>query len=84
MDKITDDTEKQNISFELKLSEMEKKISGDINSELEGRIVVAINKKLNTFAEKMEEKEKEISSLNKNIDKKIDDVRKKILFEASK
>lgn len=50
-----------------KFLDLEKKIITQINSELEGRIIVAINKNMAAFTTRMQEKEKEIEAVSEGI-----------------
>jgi hypothetical protein len=67
-----------------KFIELEKKIVTEINSELEGRIIVAINKNMAAFTSRMEEKEKEIEAVNEGIADKLDAIKKTIVYDVSK
>jgi hypothetical protein len=67
-----------------RLVELEKKIVGEIGRELEGRIIVAINKKMASFTSKMEEKEQEIEQFSAGITGKLEAMKKHILYESSK
>ena len=66
--------------MEEKLKEMEKKIVREINAELEGRIVVAINKNMAGFSTRMEEKEKEIEEATVGIQAKMDKMKKDLAY----
>jgi hypothetical protein len=62
-----------------RLAEMEKKIVREIGNELEGRIIVAINKNMASFSGRMEEKEREIAQVSVGIGEKLESMRKQIL-----
>ena len=47
-----------------RLIEVEKKIVNEISQELEGRIIVAINKNMASFSQRMDEKEKQIAEVS--------------------
>ena len=67
-----------------RLVEVQKKIIHDIGQELEGRIIVAINKNMASFTSRMEEKEKQISQLSDGITSKLEGLKKNILNESAK
>lgn len=50
---------------------VEKSIVAEIGRELDGRIVVAINKNMASFSARMDDKEKEIGTIGTSINSKL-------------
>lgn len=67
-----------------KFVELEKKIVSEISQELEGRIIVAINKNMAAFSTRMGEKEREIEKATSGINDRLDALKKNVVYEVSK